>query len=356
MKNASLPKTLACDGSNFSLLFSNCSDNRSTGTALTFYRRQALFFTVDMISMWIQTISIVLSLVSNSLVIYVLKKRRRLKTQGLTISYLAGCDLMYSVLQIFLAHRRFAKHEWHFGDIMCKLSTMSPCAIIASVFTIAFIAVERQHGVNSPLKVRIQKVKTTFIVVMIWCSSLLLLLPSAIHMKAIDYDGKKDCMRIWNSKVARYWDLTVFICTYPIPLLIILVSYYRVIFEVRRRSKETQLKINRRREHRIREQRKMMIMIMIIFIALLVTTSPNQAFIIWISFAPKNGPNLHETFLILYSLSSLVHLHSFLNPIIYSIADPGFRKFFCENRRKNNSQRTEIISSINIKSKNRPIP
>ena len=251
------------------------------------------------------------------------------------ICCLSPSDLVCSSIQILHCHRRFNHHTWIFGQAFCAMAGFSPYAMIRSIFVIALIALERHRTIIYPFKLTLNKKRVIRWVCFLWFVAIGILSPSFYLMDMINVAGKKDCARSWNNAIARYWDLIAFILTYPIPLVAILLCYFCVILNV------TQNQISKafwskkpRNGHFIKarvifrrkylQHRKLIIVIGSIILTFVITQTPNHVHILRVAFLPKA---IHQqTLLVLYSLSTLVHLQSFINPLIYCIVDSKYHK------------------------------
>ena len=69
-----------------------------------------------------------------------------------------------------------------------------------------------------------------------------------------------------------------------------------------------------------------------IITAFMLSTFPNQIQILWFAFCNKDKLDTGITFITLQCLSTLVHVHAFLNPVIYSMCDSNFRKMLLKRR------------------------
>eukprot|EP00111_Clytia_hemisphaerica_P022604 TCONS_00066488-protein len=297
---------------------------------------------IENVTVWIQLFSIVFSFIGNFLIIFGTCQIQRLTLNKMVINYLAICDLMYSFLQIFMVHRKFYGHRWYFGSFICILTTLSPCAISTSFFIITFISYERYRSIMYPLQVRLGRLKITFFIFIIFVCSLTLHFPFFIHMEIYNENGFTDCAFIWHAPLKKYWIALVFVLTYPVPILIFLYCYVNIIIKVSGRSHKSMPL--RRNIHT--KNKKLCITLATIVVVFVVTTSPNQILILWENFGNTNAVDARQTYVILYSLSSLIHLHAFANPIIYSFTDAKFRQVLCFFKQSKEKLRKTIMISM----------
>ena len=297
---------------------------------------------IDEITVWIQILSIGFSLVGNCLVIFGTCNLQRLTLNKMVINYLAICDLIYSFIQTLYVHRKLTNHRWHFGKLLCRLTVLSPCAISSSFFIITFIAYERHRSIVYPLQLRFKRCKTTILMIGIFLLAILLQSPYLFHMKVYQVRGDHvDCGCLWDTEARRYWDLVVFVFTYPLPIAMLLYCYIRIIVKVSRRFTATNRSLALQKNAHTRNK-KMCVTLAAIVAIFVITTSPNQMLVLWKDFGDKYHEDAIQTFVILYGLSTLVHLHSFANPIIYSLSDPKFRKVLCHSFKMTNLRKTTI--------------
>ena len=299
---------------------------------------------IDNIAVWIQIISIVFSVVGNCLVIFGTYNLRRLTLNKMVINYLAICDLTYSFIQTLYVHRKLSNHAWHFGKLLCSLTVLSPCAISSSFFIITFIAYERHRSIMYPLQLRFKRFKITIFMITILLFSLVLQSPYLLHMKVYrEKEDHFDCGCIWDAEVRKYWDLVVFVLTYPLPISMFLYCYVRIIMRVARRFNGTTENLTMQKSV-YTQNKKLCVTLAAIVAVFVITTSPNQILLMWKDFGDKHHEDAFQTFVILYSLSTLVHLHSFSNPIIYSLSDSKFRQVLFQGAQMTSLRKTIILS------------
>ena len=326
------------------LISTSCNSNNTTGDITNNNKYGIILLHIDNIAVWIQIISIVFSVVGNCLVIFGTYNLRRLTLNKMVINYLAICDLTYSFIQTLYVHRKLSNHKWHFGRLLCSLTVLSPCAISSSFFIITFIAYERHRSIMYPLQLRFKRFKTTIFMIAIFLFSLSLQAPYMLHMKVYrEKDNHFDCGCLWEAKARNYWDLVVFVLTYPLPILMFLYCYIRIIMKVACRFSGTKENLSMQKSVHT-HNKKLCVTLAAIVAVFVITTSPNQILLMWKDFGDKNHEDAFQTFVILYSLSTLVHLHSFSNPIIYSLSDSKFRQVLFGGTKMTSLRKTIILS------------
>ena len=291
---------------------------------------------VDEISKWIALVSVILSLLGNGLVLVCNLKQSNLSPYRNLIVNLAIADLTYTVMQIFQVHRRFKLHVWEFGEFACKATIVSSSSLTCSMFTMSFMAVERFKSIVYPFHRRFTRKLIVIVVAILWALAIGFHIPFAMRKVTISRGGMQYCINMWSRDdfdKKRFYHLVVFVVTYPIPIVIIALSSINIVHKVLRSG---QGKINNERlrkhstskVHRTCSYRKLFCMFLWILVAFIVTTTPNHAQILWQNFGLNENEsirNLRRTYFIFRILAPLVHIHSWMNPLIYSFSDKSFR-------------------------------
>ena len=294
---------------------------------------------VDEISKWIALVSVILSLLGNGLVLVCNLKQSNLSPYKNLIVNLAIADLMYTFMQIFQVHRRFKLHVWEFGEFACKATIVSSSSLTCSMFTMSFMAVERFKSIVYPFHPRFTRKIIVIVVAILWALAVGFHVPFAMRKVTISRGGMQYCVNMWSRDdfdKKRFYHLVVFVVTYPIPIVIIVLSSINIGHKVLR-SGEGKINNQRLRKHstsKVHKRcssvrcRKLFCMFLWILLAFIVTTTPNYAQILWQNFGlneKESIRNLRRTYFIFRILAPLVHIHSWMNPLIYSFSDKSFR-------------------------------
>ena len=290
---------------------------------------------IDNLSMWIQLVSAILSYFGNSVVIYAYY-RKKIPINRFLIMALAVFDLLYSTFQFFPIHRRFNQHRWVFGNLGCKAIAFSSSWIAASIYTIVIIAVEWHRSVVHPFKQKLSKTNDVTTITLITGFSMFIQAPNMLHMKNVDMLDHKDCVRDWPPSDSKYWDLFFFHISFLFPVTVMTVSSSLIVQEVIlkkvRNTVRFSLHFSVRSAKKYKHDRKMITLLLMIITAFMLSTFPNQIQILWFAFCNKDKLDIGITFITLQCLSTLVHVHAFLNPVIYSMCDSNFRKMLLKRR------------------------
>ncbi|XP_065056586.1 neuropeptide FF receptor 2-like [Rhopilema esculentum] len=310
----------------------NSSFAKFTGMAGLNYLHDELML-VDTISKYIALISIILSISGNIMVIICHIKLQIHYSYKCLIVNLAISDLLYSVMQIFRVHSRFRSSEWHFGRFLCKMMLLSPSSLTCSMFTMCFMAVDRFITIVYPFRPRLKIRKTIIVTTLLWIFAISIHAPFATKRDIVLRKGKTMCLYTWNfgDDDKKLYHLVSFSVTYPIPILIILISSINIVYTALKGVPKTAGKMHSgggKSVNPFKKYRKLFLTFIGIFLVFIITTTPNQALILWLNFPSKTKTSFRSaryTFFILYMFAPLVHVHAWMNPLIYSFSDEKFR-------------------------------
>lgn len=264
-------------------------------------------------------------------------EKKVVHVKNVLVVFLSIFDLIYSISQIFLIHRRFNDHQWIFGEVVCKFTMISPFSIMSSIYIILLIAIDRHRSIMYPYKRQFTK-KTLYYAVHVTSTiSLLVQLPSVRNIKLLEEAGYKDCAKSLIPNDSAYTDLFLFIISYLVPIILFLVCYTAIISKVRRSERKRSetcsmqpIKLSKKRSNK--RNTRMTAVLLSLIIAFIVTSTPNLMMILWFAFGDLTAPNAKIIFVVFHLLSSLIHTNSFVNAIIYSICDPSFCRKFCTKK------------------------
>lgn len=313
------------------------SNNNSNDVDLSYLHEELL--AVDTISKWLLAVSVGISIIANSFVIFCNLKSQNLNPYRYLILNLAICDLVYTSMQIFQAHRRFNFHVWVFGQFLCRAMSLSPISLTTAMFTMTFMAIERFITIVYPFRPRLTKRVVFLVVLTLWLAAALVHLPLLLNKNVIKTPYGDRCVITWpldDDTTRKSYYLVSFMLTYPIPLGIIATSSINIIYTAltrmsrKRPSFRMHLGGGARANHvsPLAKYKKLFIMFTCIIVSFIATTTPNQALILWINFAPKEHLSFREarfTFFMLHLFAPLIHVHTIMNPLIYSFSDEKFR-------------------------------
>ena len=181
------------------------------------------------------TLTTLLAVVGNTLVILVftLGKRSRTDLRGFLIN-LAVADLIMAVFCMPFTFTMTMLSNWIFSAPMCPIVLfMQTVSVTASVCTNMAIGIDRFWVVTFPLKSRITKARSKFVISVIWIiacglSSIQLYVGRSSTIEIKPGVTIADCNEIWPEPSfiwRRFYTFFILILTYLMPLTILSLTY-----------------------------------------------------------------------------------------------------------------------------------
>ncbi|CRK96568.1 CLUMA_CG009930, isoform A [Clunio marinus] len=125
--------------------------------------------------------------------------------------------------------------DFIFGEIMCKLLPyLQATSVSVSAWTLVAISVERYYAICHPLRSRRwQTLKHAYkIIIVIWISSLIFMLPIAVLSKLIPTSqGHKKCREVWPNEPFQYekiFNISLDMILLVIPLFVLGAAYFMI--------------------------------------------------------------------------------------------------------------------------------
>uniref|UniRef100_A0A3Q3G8V4 Pyroglutamylated RFamide peptide receptor n=1 Tax=Kryptolebias marmoratus TaxID=37003 RepID=A0A3Q3G8V4_KRYMA len=224
----------------------------------------------------------VLALAGNSLVIYIVVKKRAIQTAtDIFICSLAVSDLLITFFCIPFTLLQNISSEW-FGVLVCKtVPFVQTTAIVTGILTMTCIAIERYQGIVFPLKMRRQySSKRAYKMLLVWIASVVVGSPMLfVQQLEVKYDFLYDhyhvcCQESWRSLTYRQAYTTfIMVALFLLPLAAMLFLYTRIGIElwIRKRVGDASVlntmnhreigKISRKKKRAV----KMMVTIVLLF-------------------------------------------------------------------------------------------
>uniref|UniRef100_K1Q7L6 Neuropeptide Y receptor n=1 Tax=Magallana gigas TaxID=29159 RepID=K1Q7L6_MAGGI len=219
--------------------------------------------------------------------------------------------------------------SWIFSDPMCPIVIfMQTLSVSASVFINVAIGIDRLLVVLYPLKCKRSKSRTKLVLLFIWLMSLILACMVAPVGK-VKLDGERyQCQEVWpSSRHNQIFTILIFVLTYALPLLVLIISYSIVgIFLWRRTSPGN-------RDHvrdlmQLRAKVKVVKMLIVVVAMFGVCWMPLHILNVILNFRTETSSRADDTIAAIYiSAHWLAMANSFANPIIYSFTNSIFREY-----------------------------
>uniref|UniRef100_A0A8C7V3K5 Pyroglutamylated RF-amide peptide receptor n=1 Tax=Oncorhynchus mykiss TaxID=8022 RepID=A0A8C7V3K5_ONCMY len=286
----------------------------------------------------------VLALVGNSLVVYIVVRKRAIQTStNIFICSLAVSDLLITFFCIPFTLLQNISSEWLGGVLICKtIPFVQTMAIVTGILTMTCIAVERYQGIVYPLKMRRQYTpkRAYKMLGLVWSASVVVGSPMLFVQQlevcqappsTVKYDFLYDhhhvcCQERWRSLIHRQVYTTfIMVALFLMPMVAMLFLYTRIGIELWIRKRVGDSSVLNTMNHREKKRAvKMMITIVLLFT------------ICWAPFHTVHMlfeyNNLEENSdegtvnMIIAIVQAIGFSNSFNNPIIYAFMNENFKK------------------------------
>lgn len=278
------------------------------------------------------SIVFLLTIVGNIMVVMVIIKNRKLRSietyyYGYYLLNLAIADFGVA-LQIPFAVVYNESGDWPFSEFLCKvIPTLLVAGVCASVLTLLVLTYERCYSICYPLRPKLMRNKVFILLALVWFISFAVASPELVVYKLRDLvsgsqiQNKYPCAEHWSSKQQRQAYTTfLFTFSYLLPLILILVAYLSILYELRRSTTRC---FGPKEKHHIK---KIVRVLIIVVASFAICYLPEKALFIWIDYG-SGGSHPYIDILMKYSYF-FSWLNSCLNPIIYGAVDIHFRNFY----------------------------
>ena len=217
--------------------------------------------------------------------------------------------------------------RWVIGKTMCKVNSfVTPTSLMASIFTLVAITLDRHRGVTKPFLWRGDSNKLLkWTIPGIWLVSIMCSYP-LFHYSAVQtHSGSKYCVEQWPSQLNTriYW-ITMFLLTVVIPLFIIIFANAHMIY-VMKRVHNAVSQTDQAEQHK--QHRRMIRMVIALVLVYAICSSPQHITFFWFVYGDlekREALSKH----IFKASNLMIIFQSAINPIIYGIGRKDFRTAF----------------------------
>ncbi|XP_054622825.1 pyroglutamylated RF-amide peptide receptor [Dunckerocampus dactyliophorus] len=285
----------------------------------------------------------VLALAGNSLVIYVVLKKRAVYTAtDIFICSLAVSDLLITFFCVPFTLMQNISSEWFGGVLVCKtVPFVQTTAVVTGILTMTCIAIERYQGIVFPLRTRQQSTskRAYKMLGLVWMASVIVGSPMLfVQQLKVKYDFVYDhhhvcCQEIWRSLAHRQAYTTfIMVALFLLPLATMLFLYTRIAFElwIRKRVGDSSVlnSMNDRELVKISRKKKRAVKMMIT-IVLLFTICWAPFHTVHMLFEYYDLENKYDSVtvnMIIAVVQAIGFFNSFNNPIVYTFMNENFKK------------------------------
>ncbi|XP_070543863.1 neuromedin-K receptor-like [Ptychodera flava] len=277
-------------------------------------------------------VNIALSIVGNIGVIVVLLFGRSKTVLNRLLMNLALADLTMAIFCMPFTFPTIMYGRWIFSANMCPtVLFLQHVSVFVSVYTLTAIGVDRYFAVMHPLKIRITKTKGKVLIALIWLVSVSLSIVQAVFARAKPFDYGRTvylCTDWWPSATAAsVYEICIFLVSYIVPFIALLYTYVKI--GIKLWGRQIPGNADRIRDESCTKSKKRIIKMLIIVVLLFgLCWLPLQVFNMVVKFFPYLFGDEERQDMIRKVNACVLWLamsNSFMNPIIYSFYNDGFR-------------------------------
>ncbi|XP_068439783.1 pyroglutamylated RF-amide peptide receptor [Clinocottus analis] len=285
----------------------------------------------------------VLALAGNSLVVYIVLKKRAIQTPtDIFICSLAVSDLLITFFCIPFTLLQNISSEWIGGVLVCKtVPFVQTTAIVTGILTMTCIAIERYQGIVFPLKMRRQysSKRAYNMLGLVWIASLIVGSPMLfVQQLEVKYDFLYDhyhvcCQESWRSVTHRQVYTTfIMVALFLLPLAAMLFLYTRIAIElwIRKRVGDSSVlnTMNQREISKISRKKKRAVKMMITIVLLFtICWAPFHTVHMLCEYHDLENKYDGVTLnMIIAIVQAIGFFNSFNNPIVYAFMNENFKK------------------------------
>ncbi|KAL0101754.1 hypothetical protein PUN28_019108 [Cardiocondyla obscurior] len=266
----------------------------------------------------------ILGLLGNSLVVVVVAANPGMRsTTNILIINLALADLLFVIFCIPFTATDFVLPYWPFGNAWCKIvQYLIYVTAYASVYTLVLMSFDRYLAVVHPIASMSWRTENHAIqaICVAWVVILILSTPAlVIHGEETDGTAvNQTACRILNEYNWPYFQVSFFVTSYVLPLVLICMFYMSMLMNLWRSVRDSA-------ESR-RGRRRVTRLVFVVVTVFAACWCPLQ--VILVSKSLEVFPLTMVTIMIQIGSHILAYTNSCINPILYAFLSDNFRKAF----------------------------
>ncbi|XP_054715563.1 adipokinetic hormone/corazonin-related peptide receptor variant I-like [Uloborus diversus] len=280
-----------------------------------------------------------------------IRNRHRKSRVNLMIMHLSIADLIVTFVMIPLEIAWRITVAWIAGNVVCKMMLyMRAFGPYLSSMVLVCISLDRYFAILHPLKVNDAQRRGKIMLTLAWVISILCSIPQSVifHVESHpDYPQFLQCVS-FNFFPTPYhkmaYNIFCLFALYGVPLAIIIICYSRILWEISRRSRDTEVHIllddlpkepqYRRRlclrrsdiAHIERARARTLRMTIIIVLTFFWCWTPYVVMVLWYLFDPVSADKVDSR--IQSSLFMFAVSNSCVNPLVYGSYVLNFKQMF----------------------------
>ncbi|XP_027531942.1 chemokine XC receptor 1 [Neopelma chrysocephalum] len=263
------------------------------------------------------TLVFLLSLLGNSLVLWILLKYENLTSlTNVFIMNLCVSDLVFScMLPFWIVDQSFG---WIFGEFLCKaVNAIFSIGYYSGVFFLTLMTILRYLCVVNPLSTWRSQTRcySSLVCLAVWTVSVLIVVPEVIYTTVQEnFEGDRTCdYADWKwKKVDIYLRNILFLFSFGV----IVFCYFKILIIL--------LRARSRRKHRTVK------LILIIVVAFFLCWAPYNILSFLISFKPSTCQYAKDSILAFHISRNIAFSHCCLNPVLYVFIGVKFKKHLAQ--------------------------
>ncbi|XP_070778404.1 fMet-Leu-Phe receptor-like [Enoplosus armatus] len=198
---------------------------------------------MDNVSIVLYTLTVVLGITGNSMVIWVAGFKLKPKVTNVWLVNLAIADLIFCFTRVFSLTKKLFFNHWPFGIFLCKFNGFFKYAnMFCSVFLLAVISLDRVLCVWQPVFTRRRRTlwAARVVAACVWATAIAFSSPYFVYRQV--YQGKNNLTKCsvdskekggdTGTKLALY--SIRFLCGFMLPFMVILICYILAGIGIRR--------------------------------------------------------------------------------------------------------------------------
>ncbi|XP_077991065.1 prolactin-releasing peptide receptor-like [Glandiceps talaboti] len=279
--------------------------------------------------------NIAISIIGNLVVLLVLVFGRSKSDLNIFLINLALADLTMAIFCMPFTFTTIMYGHWIFGAGMCPtVIFLQQVSVIVSIYTLTAIGIDRYFAVIYPLKIRVTKHRSKILLgsIIVLAVTLAVVQTAFTHIRRSSHDGQGIyfCQE-WSpsNNFLEAYEVFIVMTTYFIPLVVLMFTYVRIGRKLWGRIIPGNADRSRDKSH-ASSKKKVIKMLIVVVVMFAVCWLPLHIFNLVAKFNPivYHVEDLEAQDRIRKINACVLWLamsNSFMNPIIYSFMNDGFR-------------------------------
>ncbi|XP_054461573.1 C3a anaphylatoxin chemotactic receptor-like isoform X2 [Anoplopoma fimbria] len=195
---------------------------------------------MDNVSIVLYSLTIVLGITGNSMVIWVAGFKLKPKVTNVWLVNLAIADLIFCFTRIFSLIKKLLNNNWPFGTFVCKFNGFFKYAnMFCSVFLLAVISLDRALCIWKPFFTKQRRTlwAARLVAVLVWSAAIIFSTPYFIYRQVYVKNNITKCsleVKEDNSNTKLVLYVIRFLCGFLLPFTVILICYILAGIGIRR--------------------------------------------------------------------------------------------------------------------------